>query len=330
MESVMPRKSSATVAIALALLLTAVIAFPAHRAFAAPPGSRWGANYFPNVVLTTQNGKKVHFYDYLIKYKIVVIDFIYTHCKDMCPLETARLAQVQKILGDRVGKDIFFYSISIDPKADTASVLKAYADKYHAGPGWLFLTGKKTDIELLGKKLGVFTEREQTRDGHTPSVLIGNEKTGQWMKDGATDNPQFMASIIRNYMGEWKDRKPEAQKDYSEVAEIKITHKGQYLFATRCSACHTIGHGDKIGPDLLEATARRNRAWLARFIATPDKVLEEKDPIATAMFQKYKQIQMPNLKVSPEDVGYLIDYLETQNKGIANPSQPGTSGYDHR
>src|SRR5476649_119157 len=91
----------------------------------ASAANRWGADYFPNVPLTTQDGTTVHFYDDLIKGKIVVIDLIYTHCKDMCPLETARLAQVQRLLGDRVGKDIFFYSISIDPKQDTPEVLKA-------------------------------------------------------------------------------------------------------------------------------------------------------------------------------------------------------------
>lgn len=305
-------KRSAIVTAVLALCLAATVIIPLRRALAAPPGSRWGANYFPNVMLTTQSGKQVRFYDDLIKDKIVVIDFIYSHCKDMCPLETARLAQVQKILGDRVGKDIFFYSISIDPKTDTPEVLKAYAEKYHAGPGWLFLTGKNEDIELLGKKLGLYTEREPGRDGHTPSVLLGNERTGQWMKDGATDNPQFLATTIQNYMGEWKDRNPVPQKSYADAGEIKITHKGQYLFATRCSACHTIGHGDKVGPDLLGVSSARNREWLARFIGTPDKVLEEKDPIAMSLFQKYKQIQMPNLRISQEEIGYLIDYLAAQ------------------
>ncbi|HEV8181552.1 MAG TPA: SCO family protein, partial [Candidatus Angelobacter sp.] len=105
--------------------------------------SRWGANYFPNIELTTQGGKTVHFYDDLIKGKIVAIDLIYTTCQYSCPLETARLVQVQKMLGDRVGKDIFFYSITIDPKNDTPAALKAYAEKFHAGPGWTFLTGKK-------------------------------------------------------------------------------------------------------------------------------------------------------------------------------------------
>src|SRR5262249_25427143 len=76
-------------------------------------------SHFPNVELITQDGKKVHFYDDLIKGKIVAIDLIYTNCEYACPLETARMAQVQKKLGNRVGQDIFFYSISIDPERDT-------------------------------------------------------------------------------------------------------------------------------------------------------------------------------------------------------------------
>src|SRR5712692_238002 len=118
-------------------------------------GSPWGANYFPNVMLTTQDGKTVRFYDDLIKDKVVAVNLIYTTCKYNCPLETARLAQVQRMLGDRVGKDIFFYSITIDPKQDTPPALKAYAEKYHAGPGWLFLTGKQEDIDLISKRLGL-------------------------------------------------------------------------------------------------------------------------------------------------------------------------------
>src|SRR5215471_13793450 len=119
--------------------------------------NRKGAAYFTNVELTTQYGNKVRFYDDLLKDKIVVIELFYSSCTDRCPLETARLAQVQKMLGDRVGKDIFFYSISIDPKHDTPKVLKEYAAKYHVGPGWTFLTGKAADIELISKKLGLYS-----------------------------------------------------------------------------------------------------------------------------------------------------------------------------
>src|SRR5436305_14465729 len=113
-----------------------------------------GANYFPNVQLTTQDGKTVRFYDDLLKGKRFIINLMYTECGDSCPLETARLAQVKKILGDHLGRDIYFYSLSIDPQHDTPATLKAYADTFHAGPGWLFLTCKKEDIELIRNKLG--------------------------------------------------------------------------------------------------------------------------------------------------------------------------------
>ena len=87
--------------------------------WAAPKGSPWGKDYFPNVDLVNQDGKTLKFYDDLIKDKVVAINFIYTHCGDSCPAETASLKRVQALLGDSVGKDVFFYSISIDPDHDT-------------------------------------------------------------------------------------------------------------------------------------------------------------------------------------------------------------------
>ena len=62
-------------------------------------GSRWGESYFPNVPLVTHEGKTVRFFDDLVKDKVVVINFIYTRCPDVCPLETAQLAEVRAILG---------------------------------------------------------------------------------------------------------------------------------------------------------------------------------------------------------------------------------------
>jgi protein SCO1/2 len=280
--------------------------------------NRYGANYFPNVVLTTQDGKKVHFYDDVLKGKSVVIDLIYTECQDSCPLETARLVQVQKILGDRVGKDIFFYSISIDPKHDTPKVLREYAEKYHVGPGWTFLTGKKDDIDLVSKKLGLYSDPDPNdRDGHTPSVLIGNEPGGQWMRNAATDNPRFLANMIGNWLNGWANSKPAPTNvDYSKTEQINLhdnADKGRYVFASQCAACHTIGHGDKIGPDLLGVTNVRDRVWLERFIATPDKVLAEKDPIAVALFEKYKRVKMPNLRMADVDLQNLMKFLMSQN-----------------
>ena len=156
-----------------------------------------GADYFPNVILTTQDGKQVRFYDDLLKGKSVAINVIYTNCTDECPLETARMSEVQRLLGPRMGRDIRFYSISIDPEHDTPEVLKAYAKKFGVGPGWLFLTGKKEDIVMLTKKLGLSRSSDlANRDGHASSLMLGNEATGQWMRNSAVDNPRFLTYIV--------------------------------------------------------------------------------------------------------------------------------------
>jgi cytochrome oxidase Cu insertion factor (SCO1/SenC/PrrC family) len=166
----------------------------AERDSAARGGVNSGSSRFPNVELLTQDGKKVRFYDDLIKGKVVAIELMYTTCKYNCPLETARLVQVQKLLGDRMGKEVFFYSITIEPDKDTPEVLKAYTNKYHIGPGWTFLTGKEADIKLISKNLGLdFLPNPNDPDGHTPSLLIGNEATGLWMRNSALDNTKFLA-----------------------------------------------------------------------------------------------------------------------------------------
>lgn len=301
-------RSSAKIAAASALMICAIVLLSIRPAPAAD--SRWGANYFPNVELITQDGKTVHFYDDLIKGKSVVLDMIYTHCVDSCPLETARLVQVQHILGDKVGKDIFFYSITIDPKRDTPKVLKQYAETYHAGPGWTFLTGKKEDIDLIAKKLGLYSDPDpNNRDGHAPGVLIGNEPTHQWMLDAATDNPRFMSIMIDDWLSTWKNHKSGPLPSYANVPAT-IQKDGRYLFARHCAACHTIGHGDKIGPDLMGVADVRDPVWLARQIATPDEVLAEKDPIATVLFKKYKEVRMPNLRLDQDEVRLIIDFLK--------------------
>lgn len=276
-------------------------------------GSVLGASRFPNVPLLTQDGRTVHFYDDLLKGKAVVINVIYTRCKDSCPLETAKLAQVQRLLGDVVGKDIFFYSISVDPEWDTPAVLKAYAEKFHVGPGWLFLTGTDENVRLVQKRLGLYSATDAVNpDGHLPSLMIGNEATGQWMLNSAVDNPRFLAKTISNFLLGWNKR-PDAMKSYSAARPIAGLDAGGYLFQTKCAACHTIGKGDTIGPDLLGVTRLRDRAWLARFIKTPDAMLEEGDPVAAALFSKYKQVPMPNLRLGDGDVQALLAYIEMQS-----------------
>jgi len=286
--------------------------------------AQWGDTHFPNVELITQDGKKVHFYDDLIKGKVVALELIYTTCKYNCPLETARMVQLQKELGDRVGKEVFFYSITIDPEHDTPEVLKAYAEKYHVKPGWLFLTGKPADIKLISKRLGLDKlPTGNDPDGHMPSLLIGNDATGIWMRNSALDNIKFMAMKIQEMMGYKTEVVDAVAANQAGAVKLNID-KGQYLFATRCAACHTIGNGDKVGPDLLGVTSVRDRAWLNRIISEPDKMIAEKDPIAFALFKKYREIPMPRLNLQQEDVDTLIEFMKTQTARFDNREKVGT------
>jgi len=290
---------------------------------AAKSSSPWGASYFPNVLLTATDGRKLRFFDDLIKDKVVMINFIYTSCVDSCPLETARLRQVQKLLGDRVGNDVFLYSITIDPEHDTPEVLAEYAKKFHVGPGWLFLHGSEPDVTQLRKKFGIYESDQdiaQNLSDHIISLVIGNQKTGQWIKSSAFDTPQLLATKVGSWLSNWK-LPSKVKRNYNDAPKLRHLSRGESLFRTRCSACHTIGGGDlndiargDIGPDLLGVTRQRQRGWLVRFLAAPDKLVAEKDPLALELLERYNGVQMPNLRLNQQEIDDLLTYIEEEEQ----------------
>ena len=302
------REFWAKVLLGLASLLMTVQLMPAM--------AQAGPGYFPNTPLITQDGVKVNFYEDLLKGKSVAINVIYTSCTDECPLETARMAEVQRLLGERMGKDIVFYSISIDPEHDTPKVLKNYAGKFNVGPGWLFLTGKKEDINLLTKKLGLSRSSDgANKDGHASSLMLGNERTGQWMRNSAVDNPRFLVATMNNFFN-WNAA--QGVKDYADARPINIS-QAQFMFQSRCSSCHTIGGGDGIGPDLAGVGQRREPAWLGRFVKEPEKMLAAGDAGATQLFNKDKQVRMPNLGLTDNEVASLLAYIDARGKERPQP-----------
>ena len=291
--------------------------------------SRWGANYFPNVTLINQDGKQVRFYDDLLKGKIVAIYLFYTHCVDACPLETARMIQVQKMLGDRVGKDIFFYALSIDPKRDTPEVLKAYAARFHAGPGWLFLTGKREDIDVIRYRLG----ERGAKEGHGNTVRLGNVAASQWMKLPLEADVNYLVNEVgKMLVPNWYAG--QQLKTIDEAPRMEITGSqreqliGQAPYRGRCASCHTLGAGDRIGPDLKDVTVRRTRDWLARYLPAPDRMLASKDPIAVELAKRHK-VPMPNLNLTHDQIDELIAYMELQ---VSHPAAAtvATKGEVHK
>jgi protein SCO1/2 len=135
--------------------------------------------YFSDVELVNQDGQKLRFYSDVLKGKTIILNAFFTTCTSVCPPMNRNLEKLQTALGDRVGKDVFIVSISVDPVTDTPARLKAYAQQFHAGPGWMFLTGKKENVDWALYKVGQYVEDKQD---HTTIFIIGNEATGLWKK----------------------------------------------------------------------------------------------------------------------------------------------------
>ena len=135
--------------------------------------------YFSDVELLDQDGRTVHFYSDVLKNKVVIINTFYTTCTSICPPLNRNFEKIQEALGDRLGKDAFLISISVDPDTDTPPRLKEYSRRFHARPGWLFLTGKKENVDWALYKLGQYVE---TKDDHTSILIVGNEPKGLWKK----------------------------------------------------------------------------------------------------------------------------------------------------
>ena len=309
----------------LVLLLMLCLLSSAQRPSAAAPpvgsATPWGRDYFPNTLLTDQDGQTLRFFDDLIAGKVVVINFIFTGCGDSCPLETARLRQVQKLLGERVGQDIFFYSISIDPLSDTPAVLKQYAERFKVGPGWRFLTGDVEQITELRHKLGLFIEgvdNGRNKD-HNLSLIIGNQASGRWMKASPFENPWILADQLANTLHNWKE--PSTEQSYADAPPIRPPSTGEELFRTRCASCHSLGPQDgqglglrDIGPDLLGVTGQRDPDWLRRWIKEPDRLLKEQDPLAVELFARYNRVPMPNLRLDDTSVTAILDFLQAESQ----------------
>lgn len=315
-------RASVKVITFLILLSGLAVNLGGSSAWAAPQGSAWGANYFPNVELVTQDGKKVRFYDDLIKDKVFAINFIYTRCTDSCPLETAALRKVQKLLGDELmGKKVFFYSVSIDGDRDNPAELKEYAEKFNVGPGWTFLTGSREDVTLIRKKLGMYRDdgkAEKQLSEHSINILLANEHAGQWIKRSPFEEPQSLARVLGTRL---QTVHLPGAPTFAEPAHDHAQSPGEKLFISNCQACHSLGREEGIGPGLEGVVSHRDRNWLKKWIKEPNKMIAKKDPVALALFKQYKEVIMPDFKLSDAEVESLIKFLEDTDKAASNKAK---------
>lgn len=159
----------------------------------------------PDVEVLDQDGNALHFYSDLIKGKTVAINFIFTNCTTICPPLAATFARVQREMGDRVGKDVHFISISVDPLTDTPERLKAWGAKFKAGAGWTFVTGNKPEMDKLLNALGASVSR---REDHTPSVIVANDRKDIWTRTYGLARTSQMVGLIQNVIEGKVDESP--------------------------------------------------------------------------------------------------------------------------
>jgi protein SCO1/2 len=155
----------------------------------------------PNVPLITHTGQEVRFFDDLVQDRIILLNFFVVGCSEgRCPQANAHLRKVQDMLGNRMGKDVFFYSVTLQPELDTVPILKEYAeDIFEVKPGWLFLTGKREDIDTLRYAQG-FYDRDPERDAdvtnHSGSARVGSDLLQRWGMVALGTSPRNIHSVI--------------------------------------------------------------------------------------------------------------------------------------
>ena len=119
-----------------------------------PPTSATPNTKAPAFVLLNQEGNR--FDSTTLRGKVVVLNFIFTTCTDVCPLFTANLAQLQRTLKNEHAGNVFLVSITTDPEVDSPKVLKSYAQRYGADfQNWAFLTGSESQLKQVWKGFDV-------------------------------------------------------------------------------------------------------------------------------------------------------------------------------
>jgi protein SCO1 len=148
----------------------------------------------PDFELTDQNGRTVRTAD--LHGKVVAIDFIYTRCPlpDVCPRLSANFAMLQRQFRDPAGEDLVLLSVTVDPDFDTPAVLAAYARRWGAGPGWLFLTG---GVAPLASALGEIYWADEGSIGHNSTTAIfGRDGRLAALVEGSNYRPDQLAHLI--------------------------------------------------------------------------------------------------------------------------------------
>jgi protein SCO1/2 len=179
-----------------------------------------------DVSLLDQDGKPVRFSSEVLGDKLVIVDFVFTHCTTVCPVLSAILARVQGQLGERLEKEVRLVSISVDPSRDTPARLKAYSRKFGAKPGWTWLTGSQEDVKQVLEGLGAYTPDYAN---HAPMVLVGDARTGRWVRlNGFPSKEKLLEKVDELAAARREARREDKDRSYF-TDNVLVTQEGEQV-----------------------------------------------------------------------------------------------------
>lgn len=184
------------------LLASLALAHEGHAAPSATPavsstgaGTRDAQTWFTDTTVLDQNGNSLRFYNDVLKDRVVLLNVIFTHCNDACPLITRKLKDVRDALGESLARQVYFISVTSDPQNDTPAVLKAFAQKQGVdGPNWLFLTGGQAEVEQVLARLGHLVPSPEQ---HSTLLIAGDVASKRWSKIRPDAPPQAIAQRLQ-------------------------------------------------------------------------------------------------------------------------------------
>lgn len=159
----------------------------------------------PDVALVTHESRTVRFYEDLVRGRTVVVQFFFTDCQGICPVSSGRMVQLQEALGERLGSEVTFLSITLDPANDTPAALAEHARTIGARSGWIFLTGDLADITALRYRLGVYDldpALDADRNEHAGVLVMGNEPRQRWSMKPATLPVRPLLAALERLVGD--------------------------------------------------------------------------------------------------------------------------------
>jgi len=143
--------------------------------------------------VTDQDGRSRRFASDVVGDRVVAVNFIFTTCPSICPIQSAIFASLQKELGERLGREVGLVSVSIDPKTDVPGRLRAYGERYHARPGWTWVTGDKQSIDQILVALGAYSSAVEE---HSATILVGDPTAGAWTRFYGFPKPSALLERI--------------------------------------------------------------------------------------------------------------------------------------